>query len=97
MRLYDVSQLPVMEGERIVGLIDESDILMAVHDREDRFKLPVAKAMTKNLRTVPSSTPLEELMQIFEEGYVALVVDGDEYHGLVTRIDVLNFMRRKLR
>ena len=29
MRLYDVSQLPVLEGAKIVGILDESDLLLA--------------------------------------------------------------------
>ena len=29
MRLYDVSQLPVLSREQIVGMIDESDLLLA--------------------------------------------------------------------
>ena len=33
MRLYDVSQLPVMQDERIVGIVDEEDILLEVVER----------------------------------------------------------------
>src|SRR3546814_16932481 len=36
MRANDVSQLPVMDGDRIVGLLDEEDLLMAVHECPDR-------------------------------------------------------------
>ncbi len=31
MKLYDVSQLPVMDGRKLVGIVDESDVLMHVH------------------------------------------------------------------
>ena len=31
MRLADVSQLPVLDGDRLVGVIDESDLLLSVH------------------------------------------------------------------
>ena len=39
---------------------------------------------------------IEALMPTFDQGMVAIVVDGDRFLGLVTRIDVLNFLRRKL-
>ena len=97
MKLYDVSQLPVLEGERIVGIIDESDILLAVYDHEDHFTHEVGEVMTRNLETVPASTPVSALLPIFDRGLVALVVDGDEFHGLITRIDFLNYLRRRMR
>jgi cystathionine beta-synthase len=34
-------------------------------------------------------------MEIFKRGLVAIVVDGEEFLGLVTRIDLLNWLRRR--
>src|SRR6056297_996453 len=45
MKLYDVSQLTVLEDGRIVGIIDESDLLLAVYNQEDRFAEPISSAM----------------------------------------------------
>ncbi len=100
MKLYDISQLPVVEGEKgesTVGVINETDMLVAVYEHEDHFAHPVREAMSTNLVTVPSSTPLKELLPILDQGFVPLVVDGDVYHGLVTTIDLLNFLRRRMR
>lgn len=59
MRLYDVSQLPVLdEDETAVGIIDESDILLAVFRDEARFAEPVRAAMTSRLETVDAEQPL---------------------------------------
>jgi cystathionine beta-synthase len=44
---------------------------------------------------VPPSAPVEKLKEIFERGMVAIVVDGDEFLGLITRIDLLNWLRRR--
>ncbi len=97
MKLHDVSQLAVVEGDRVVGLIDESDILLAVYGAEENFSQAVAEAMSTRLETLSSSTALRDLLPVFENDYVPLIVDGDQYHGLVTRIDFLNFLRRKMR
>ena len=53
MRLADVSQLPVLDGERLAGVIDESDLLMKVHAEPAMFRSPVASAMTTKLHTLP--------------------------------------------
>jgi cystathionine beta-synthase len=44
---------------------------------------------------LPISTPIESLMPIFELGYVAIVMDGDKFQGVITRIDLLNYLRNK--
>ncbi|MEW5889398.1 MAG: cystathionine beta-synthase [Pseudomonadota bacterium] len=97
MKLYDVQQLPVMEDDHIVGLIDESDILLAVYGHEDRFKGPVREAMSTNLQTLPPSAPLEALLPVFDQGHVAIVMDGGQFLGLITRYDLLNYLRRRLK
>lgn len=97
MKLYDVSQMPVLEGGTVVGMIDESDLLLAAIDDETRLRLPVRDVMSKRLRTVDVRTPVRELLSLLDEGYVPIVTQGEEFIGLVTRIDLLNHLRRKLR
>lgn len=95
MKLYDISQLPVLKDGKIVGIVDEEDILLEVYDNPAHFREPVTEAMESRLVTVPPSAPIEQLMEIFNRGLVAIVVDGDEFLGLITRIDFLNWLRRR--
>jgi cystathionine beta-synthase len=96
MKMSDVSQVPVLEGDHIVGLLDESDLLLAATRDPAAFRRPVRDFMSTRLATVPVGTSIEALMPTFDQGMVAIVVDGERFLGLVTRIDVLNFLRRKL-
>jgi cystathionine beta-synthase len=95
MKLYDVSQLPVMQNGRIVGIVDEEDILLEVFANPKHFNEPVTAAMETHLVTVPVDAPLPQLMEIFNRGMVAIVMNGTEFLGLVTRIDLLNWLRRR--
>jgi cystathionine beta-synthase len=95
MKLYDVSQLPVLKDGKIVGIVDEEDILMEVVDNPGHFREPVTKAMESHLVTVPPSASIAQLLEIFKRGLVAIVIDGDEFLGLITRIDLLNWLRRR--
>jgi cystathionine beta-synthase len=94
MKLYDVSQMPVMDGDVIVGIIDESDVLMKVFENADAFNDAVETAMTSNLEFLSIDTPLDQLMPIFDEGKVAIVKNDNQFLGLITRIDLLNYLRR---
>jgi cystathionine beta-synthase len=96
MKLYDVSQLPVMDGRKLVGIVDESDVLLHVHADETRFRDPVSTAMIADLHRLDVRSPIESLLPVFERGHVAIVVDGDDFLGLITRIDLLNWLRRKV-
>jgi cystathionine beta-synthase len=96
MKLYDVSQLPVMQDGRIAGLVSEEDILLEVLDNPGHFARPVTEAMESRLVTVAPDAKIGELVKIFERGMVAIVVEGDEFLGLITRIDLLNWLRRRM-
>jgi cystathionine beta-synthase len=97
MRLYDISQLPVLEGDRVVGLIDEWDLLNAVQADASHFSLPATRAMTQSVNTLQKEASYQDLLATFNHGHVAVVLDGERFLGLITRTDVLNAWRQKLR
>ncbi|QOW21689.1 pyridoxal-phosphate dependent enzyme [Novilysobacter avium] len=96
MKLYDVSQLPVMRGDELVGIIDESDLLLHVYGDEARFRDPVSTAMVSKLDKIDVRAPVEALLPVFDRGHVAIIADGDQFLGLITRIDLLNHLRRRV-
>jgi cystathionine beta-synthase len=96
MRIADVSQVPVLDRERLVGILDESDLLVRVQDGGASFADQVKTAMTDRLVTLQPSASLAEVRAILDTGEVAIVLDGNEFVGLITRIDVLNYLRRKV-
>jgi cystathionine beta-synthase len=95
MKLYDVSQLPVVENRDIVGFIDESDILLAVAQSSEYFSKPVSSAMVTELSVVDVNDPVDDLMPIFSKDFVAIVKENNRFLGLITRVDLLNYLRRK--
>jgi cystathionine beta-synthase len=97
MRLADVSQLPVLiDGKQLVGVIDESDILLDVHTDASHFRTTVASAMTGKLETLPPDAGLARLQAELDRGLVAIIADASGFHGLITRVDLLNHLRRSL-
>lgn len=96
MKLYDVSQLPVLQGDRVVGIIDESDMLMAVYGHEDRFARPVRDAMITGLQTMQVNASMDALVSAFAKDHVAIIQNGDRFEGLITRMDLLHHLRRKV-
>ena len=98
MKLYDISQLPVMsEDGAVVGIIDEEDILLAVFRDDSHFRDPVESAMSPRLETLQADQPLDALLPVFAKGHVAILMEGETFLGLVTRIDLLNHLRRRMK
>jgi cystathionine beta-synthase len=96
MRSSDLAQLPVVERNRLVGIIDESDLLLHVTQEAARFQTPVASTMTAQLQTLLPSASMAQLRDILDRGLTAVIADGEQFYGLITRFDLLNHLRRTL-
>ena len=97
MRLADVSQLPVLANGLLSGVIDESDVLLKVHDDPAQFTARVSSAMTQAPSTLPPSASLADLEGVLDRGLVAIIADEAGFHGLITRFDLINHLRRTLK
>src|SRR5438876_10658973 len=94
MRGADVSQLPVVDQSgRAIGILDESDVLVKVHRDSARLNDPVKNAMTDKLETLPPTAKINDLLKVFDRGRVAIVMDDDKFLGLITRTDLLSYLR----
>jgi cystathionine beta-synthase len=94
MRQADVSQVPVVDDKgRAIGILDESDLLVKVHRDPAHFNGPVRNAMTDRLETLSPSAKIKDLLDVFDRGRVAIVREGDKFLGLVTRTDLLSYLR----
>jgi cystathionine beta-synthase len=78
-----------------VGILDESDLLLAVSSNPAAFRETVRKHMTSGPQTVRPEMTLPELLRILDSGRVAIVSDEHAFYGLITRVDVLNYLRRR--
>lgn len=94
MRIADVSQLPVIEGnDKIVGLLSEDTLLNAVmvHGGEMRKK-PVAEVMEKIFISAPVTTPVDEAARLLQTHPVLVITDDGAFTGVITRVDALNHL-----
>ena len=97
LRNAGFSQLPVMEGDKLLGVVTEDDILRFAFGRPERFNQPVRHAMNSTFLKVDKNTSLNNLVALLEVLSSAAVMDGDKFLGLITRSDVLNYLRRQVR
>ncbi|HTE42115.1 MAG TPA: pyridoxal-phosphate dependent enzyme [Steroidobacteraceae bacterium] len=96
LRNAGFSQLPVMDSGKLIGIITEDDIIRFAFGRPECFKEPVRLAMNATFLRVDKSTSVNNLVAMLEVRSSAAVMDGDAFLGLITRADVLNYLRRQM-
>jgi cystathionine beta-synthase len=96
LRNAGFSQLPVMEGDRLIGIVTEDDIMRYAFGHPHRFKSPVRDAMTSTFLRVDKSQSVNNVVAMLEVRSSAAVMDADTFLGLITRADVLNYLRRQV-
>jgi len=96
MKLFDVSQLPVLDGDTVVGILDESDLLLHTFENPAKFSERVEDAMSESVQTIPPTAAIQDLLPIFAKDLVAVVAEAGKFMGLITRIDLLNHLRKQL-
>jgi cystathionine beta-synthase len=96
LRNAGFSQLPVMEDDRLVGVVTEDDIIRVVVGKPQLMTAPVRDAMRTSFLIVDKGTSINNLVALLHgDSYAAVTAeDGAEFLGLITRSDVLNYLRR---
>jgi cystathionine beta-synthase len=96
LRNAGFSQLPVMESDHLVGFIDEDDIMRHAFGDPERFNDPVRDAMHTNFLIVEPDLAMRNLVAMLDVQPYAAVMDDGRFQGLITRADVLNYLRRQM-
>jgi acetoin utilization protein AcuB len=108
MRERNCRRLPVVEQDRLVGIVSDRDLRRATNSplvlRErwyDEFmldRIPVRACMSEMPTTVTAQTPIAEAAKIMRDRKIGglPVLEGDRLVGIITETDLLGFLIRIL-
>jgi cystathionine beta-synthase len=96
MKQRDVSQLPVLDGGRVVGMISEVDLLNALLEGAYGPNDAIRPVTDPSAVTVPPDTAIEDLAEIFLRTNAVIVTEGEAVRGIVTKIDVIDFLSQRV-
>jgi cystathionine beta-synthase len=98
MRSNDISQMPVVDDEgRTVGMIHEYDLLNFLIEGKHRLTEVVEPLVQPLQGVVALDTPISRLRAIFNDDNVAVVKEGEKVTGILTKIDLIEFLGEKLK
>ena len=96
LRNAGFSQLPVMNEGELVGIVTEDAIIQYVFGKPELMNAPVELAMESAFIKLDKSTSVNNLVAMLHVQPYAAIMDKDEFLGLITRSDVLNYLRRQI-
>ncbi|MEM6639360.1 MAG: pyridoxal-phosphate dependent enzyme [Pseudomonadota bacterium] len=95
LRNAGFSQLPVMRDDELIGVLTEEDIMRFVFGKPQLMDANVSEAMSTTFAVVDKSFSVQNVVALLRGAPYTAVVDGDRFLGLITRADVLNYMRKQ--
>jgi cystathionine beta-synthase len=94
MKQKDISQLPVADNGQVVGMVTEVELLnhMIFSTHTHTPEETIGEVIQTNFTTIDLDTPMETLMSVFATARVAVVLEGGQLAGIITKIDLLDFL-----
>jgi cystathionine beta-synthase len=97
MKEKGISQLPVVDGGKLVGIITESDLLGKLVDGRASLSSAVAEVMFRKVRTAHENDDARVLTKMFAEGLVGLIVDDQQrLKGIITKMDLVDILTKSV-
>jgi len=98
LKEHDISQMPVVdEAGKATGMIHEYDLLNFLIEGKHRLSEVVEPLIQPLQGVVTPDTPVGRLRDIFNDDNVAVVKEGDRVTGIITKIDLIDFLGQRMR
>lgn len=95
MKSHGISQIPVVDGSEIRGIVTEVDVLRNLVSGEAHLEGAIGGILDSDYATVSPDTRVELLQGVLADAKVALVTDGLSLVGLISKIDVIDYLTRR--
>jgi cystathionine beta-synthase len=95
LKRHGISQLPVLDGTKLRGLVQEVDLLRHLVHGSGTLDSTIADLVESDYATVTPATKVELLKGVLNDAKIAIVLDKDAVVGVVTKIDLIDFLARK--
>ncbi len=95
MKQHGISQLPVVgDNDRLFGIIAEVDVLRHLVTGEGHFDGTIEHLIESDYASVTPETRVDLLQSVLAEAKIALVTEDRKLVGLITKIDLIDYLSR---
>lgn len=95
LKEHGISQVPVLDGREMVGLVAEADLLNHLVRSEGKLDDPIDPLIESDYATVTPATKVVLLKNIFNDAKLVVVKQNDDLVGLITKIDLIDYLAER--
>jgi cystathionine beta-synthase len=93
MKERGISQVPVLDGPRLAGIVTETDLLTRLVEGRSQSATTMAEVMFRDVTTVREQDPARALAELFARELVGLVVDdAGRLVSILTKMDLVDYL-----
>ncbi len=98
MKEKGISQVPVLDSGHLAGIVTESGLLdLIIREGQRALDMTVGGALSDAYELVDPDAPVGHFQRLFSQGKVLVVWERGEVRGIVTKIDVIDFLAQRQR
>jgi glucose-6-phosphate 1-epimerase len=97
LKIHDISQMPVLSEDKLIGMINESTLLTHLATPKHTVEDTIAPMINPQVITVTPTVPAGTLLHLLGSGPAVVVVEGDRVLGILTKLDVIEYLAARLK
>ncbi|MDD9939335.1 MAG: CBS domain-containing protein, partial [Myxococcales bacterium] len=91
---HGISQIPVLKDGKLIGVVTEVSLLRYLATGEQSLNSTVEELVESDYATVSRNTSIESVYGLLGDARMAIVLDGEDLVGVITKIDVIEYLAR---
>jgi cystathionine beta-synthase len=95
LKQLGISQLPVVDRGKLRGVVGEVDLLRHLVSGQKKLDSSIAGLIESDYATVTPDTKIELLQGVLADARAAIVMEGETVVGIVTKIDMIEYIAKK--
>jgi predicted transcriptional regulator len=97
LKIHEISQMPVLSDGKLIGLINESTLLTHLAAPGHTVEDAIAPMINRQVATVAPDVPAGSLLNLFGGSQAVIVVENDRVLGILTKLDLIEFLTARLK
>lgn len=97
MKEHGISQIPIIEGKEILGIVTEAEVLHYLLDAMHKAQDSIEPILSQQFEKISFDEPLNSISDHIEKQKTLIVFESGKIEGIITKIDLLSYYSRKLK
>ena len=97
LKIHEISQMPVLSAGKLIGMITEATLLTYLAAPGHTVEDAIAPMINRQTVTIAPVQPVAVLMKLFGSGQAVVVVENDRVLGILTKLDLIEYLTARLK